>query len=53
MTHYVNVMGLRVEAPVCSVCKSNEHITVRSYPDSWSYHCDLCNRDIPVEEVYP
>lgn len=53
MTHVVNVMGLWVEAPICSVCCSNEHIEIAHYGDrSWSYYCTKCKRDIPAEEVY-
>lgn len=46
---YVN--GMRVYAPVCPKCGSNQHTIVKDYEDSWTYRCTKCARDITYDDL--
>ena len=50
-TLYVKCYNMTVVAPTCSKCGSNEYTVVREDADSWTYHCEHCDRDISYDEL--
>lgn len=45
------VFGMKVYAPVCPVCKTDEHIEVKQQGEGWTYTCEHCNRDLTYDEI--
>ena len=43
--------GMRVYAPTCPKCGSDDEVIVQDHEDSWTYHCLRCKRDIEYEEL--
>ncbi len=36
--------------PTCKKCRSNANIEILDRPDSWTYYCVKCRREIDAEE---
>lgn len=39
-----------IAPPVCKKCHSDRAIVIRECPDSWTYFCTRCNRDLELDE---
>ena len=50
-TLYIKGYDMTVTAPTCPKCGSSEYTVVKEDEESWTYHCEHCDRDLTYDEI--